>query len=205
MMKTHRWIRACGILVAAALGLTLAAAADFEVTGPDGRRILLKEDGTWWYMDGRGRDEPKETAKEPGKEPGKEAAKEPAKEKPKIVGEAVLSLERKAEGGGGCIFGLLLVNGFPHPIQSLVPTFSAIRSTEVVYDSVLSGFQGLKPGDSQRRDILFRGISCQDIARLQVSGGDRCVMGDLDRFSFEEGQCLARVRVVPSNLVRFDK
>jgi hypothetical protein len=40
---------------------------------------------------------------------------------------------------------------------------------------------------------------------LQVSGGDRCVVGDLDRFSPADGQCLARVRVVASTLVRFDK
>ena len=52
---------------------------------------------------------------------------------------------------------------------------------------------------------MFRGISCQEIARLQVSGGDRCVMGDLDRFSFDSGVCLSRVRVVESKLVRFDK
>ena len=30
-------------------------------------------------------------------------------------------------------------------------------------------------------------------------------MGDLDRFSATPEQCLARVRVVGSNLVRFDK
>jgi hypothetical protein len=30
-------------------------------------------------------------------------------------------------------------------------------------------------------------------------------MGDLDRFSFGEGECLKRVRVAPSGLVRFDK
>jgi hypothetical protein len=30
-------------------------------------------------------------------------------------------------------------------------------------------------------------------------------MGDLDRFSAEGGKCLERVRVVPSDLVRFEK
>jgi len=30
-------------------------------------------------------------------------------------------------------------------------------------------------------------------------------MGDLDRFSGETGKCLARVRVVASDLVRFEK
>ena len=194
-----------GVLAAIALGLTLAVAADFEVTGPDGRRILLKDDGTWQYVDAKNKEQPREPGKEPDKESGKEPGKEATAEKPKIVGEAVLSLERKVDGGGGCIFGLRLVNRFAHPIQSIVPTFSAVRSSGVAYDSVTTGFVSLKPGDVQNREILFRGIYCQDIARLQVSGGDRCVMGDLDRFSFEEGECLSRVRVVKSDLVRFDK
>jgi hypothetical protein len=185
MKKIHRRARACVIAAAAALALTLAVAADFEVTGPDGRRILLKDDGTWRYVEGKGG--------------------EAAKEKPKVAGEAVLLLERREDGRGGCIFGLRLLNSFPHPIQSFVPTFSAIRSNDVAYDSVTTGFVTLKPGDSQSREILFRGISCQDVARLQVSGGDRCTMGDLDRFTFEEGACLKRVRIVPSVLVRFDK
>jgi hypothetical protein len=179
------------LLAAMALGLTPAVAADFEVAGPDGRRILLKDDGTWRYVEGKDGEKPKDAPTEP--------------EKPKVVGEAVLALERRADGGGGCIFGLRLVNSFPHPISSIVPTFSAIRSNDVVYDSVLSGFQGLKPGDTQYREIVFRGILCQEIARLQVSGGQRCVMGDLDRFSLDDGECLRRVRVVPSSVVRFDK
>jgi hypothetical protein len=196
-MKRHVSKTAQGILLAVAAGLTLAAAADFEVTAPDGRRILLKDDGTWQYVEAKGKEQPKEQAKE--------QAKDPPKEKPKVVGEAVLSLERRSEVGGGCVFGLRLVNNFPHSIQNIVPTFSAIRSDGVVYDSVVSGFHSLKPGDTQSRDIQFRGITCRDIARLQVSGGDRCDMADLDKFSPTDGQCLARVRVVESNLVRFDK
>jgi hypothetical protein len=193
MMKKHRWLRACGVVIGAALGFTLAVGADFEVNGPDGRRILLKGDGTWQYVDGK------------GKGGTGEPAKEPAKEKPAVVGEAVLMLERKVDGRGGCIFGLRLLNSFPHAIQSFVPTFSAIRPNDVAYDSVTTGFVTLKPGDGQSREILFRGITCQDIARLQVSGGDRCVMGDLDRFALDPGACLQRIRVAPSELVRFDK
>jgi hypothetical protein len=30
-------------------------------------------------------------------------------------------------------------------------------------------------------------------------------MGDLDRFTYTGGACLDRVRLVPSDLVRFDK
>ena len=181
-----------GLLACSVLGCALAMAADFEVQGPDGRRILLKGDGTWRYVT------KKDTVKS-GEAPRKA-------EKPKMVGEAVLSLERREHVRSGvCLFELRLTNDFPHIIQSLVPTFSALRANDVAYDNLSAGFQAVKPGDSQNREIIFRGISCQNIARLQVSGGDRCVMGDLDRFNSEEGACLARVRVVASPLVRFEK
>ena len=184
-------MRTCGLLAGGALGCALAMAADFEVKGPDGRRILLKDDGTWRYVTEK---EAPKSAEVPGKA-----------EKPKVVGEAVLTLERKLQVSSGCLIGLRLTNAFPHIIQSLFPTFSALRANDVVYDSLTAGFQAVKPGDSQSREILFGGASCQDIARVQVSGGDRCVMGDLDRFSPDEGVCLSRVRVVASSLLRFDK
>ena len=192
MMTRRQWlVGVCGLLPCAVLGFAVAMAADFEVTGPDGRRILLKDDKTWQYVDDKGK--------------GKAAEAPKDGDKPKIPGEAVLTLERKAQLAGGCLFGMRLANGFPHIIQSLFPMFSAMKANDVVYDTVSAGFQAVKPGDSQARDILFRGMSCKDIVRVQVGGGDRCVMGDLDRFSFDSGACLGRVRVVPSDLVRFDK
>ena len=92
MRKIQWWARGCSLPVCAALGLALAVAADFEVTGPDERRILLKDDRTWSYVDGR----------------------------------------------------------------------DSSRATA-------------------RAGRYSGGISDQDVTRLQVSGGDRCVMGDLDR------------------------
>jgi len=53
--------------------------------------------------------------------------------------------------------------------------------------------------------VLFQLITCPEIARLKVVGGDRCSMGELDRFSPEKGICLERVRVVPSDLLPFEK
>ena len=171
---------------AAALSLSLGAHADFQVTGPDGRRILLKDNGTWRYIERAGKDEPKGTSKEEG--------------------EAVLTLERKVERGGSCRFVLRLVNNLPYEIRSLVPYYAAYRTNGVIYDTVSpgSGFVSLKPGDKQDREVEFLGIACQDIARVQVVGGDRCDMGDLGKWS-APGACLARVRVVASEVVRFDK
>jgi hypothetical protein len=75
----------------------------------------------------------------------------------------------------------------------------------VVYETISTGFFLIKPGDSQNREAQFQGIKCPDIARVQVGGGDRCVMGELDRYSIGEGQCLAQVRVVSNDLMRFEK
>ena len=172
-------------MLVAGMALAHAALADFEATGPDGRRILLKDDGTWRYLDAGGKEPPKDKAGE--------------------TGEAVLRLERRTEGSNSCRFAVQLVNNFPYEIRSFVPTFAAYRSNGVVYDNLASGFLSIRPGASRSQEIQFRGIGCHEIARLQVSGGDRCVMGDLDRWAMPDGACLKRVRVQESDLVRFDK
>jgi hypothetical protein len=174
-----------GILVCLAISRGYSAQPDFEVSGPDGRRILLKEDGTWRYA---------------------EAKEEPSKENPKETPAAVLRVEhRTAISDNGCSFTLALVNNLPYEIRQFIPTFAAHRSNGVVYDSVSTRYSSIKPGNSQTQEIVFRGISCQNIARLQVGGGERCQMGDLERFTSDQAKCLARIRVMESNLVRFDK
>ena len=172
-------------VVAATLSHT--ALADFEITGPDGRRIQLKDDGTWRYL--------------------QSSDKEPAEDKIKKPGEAVLTLERKMDYGNGCRFVIRLANDYPYEIQSFVPNFSVYRANDIIYDTVSSpsSFTGLKPGDKQVRDFVVYGLTCKEIVRLQVVGGDRCAMDDLDKFVNEKGKCLERVRVVASELVRFDK
>jgi hypothetical protein len=168
------------VLTTAAFAVWSTAAADFELADPQGRRILLKDDGTWKYLD-----------------PPKSAPQETAD----------LRLDQKSEHGNGCRFAITLVNNLPYEIESFVPRFSAYRSSGVVFDtvSIPRSFGSLKPGNSQSREFLFQGIKCGEIARLQVVGGDRCIMGDLGRYSEAKGECLARVNVAPSDLVRFDK
>jgi hypothetical protein len=175
------------LFLVAGMALAPAALADVEITGPDGRRILLNDNGTWQYADAKDKD------RADGKSEG--------------AGEAVLRLERKIDYGNNCRFALRLVNNLPYEIRSLVPYYSAYRANGVIYDTVSSnsGFALLKPGDGQARTLEFAGIACQDIVRVQVVGGDRCDMGELDKFSAMKGRCLARVRVVESDLVRFDK
>ncbi len=155
--------------------------ADFEITAPDGDRILVKDDGTWVRL-------------------GKKAA-----DSGKEGSEAVLRLESKSELGVGCRYVLRLQNDFSYEIRSIVPAFFAYRPNGVVYDTQSVNFNTVRPGDSQTRQIQFLGIACKDISRLQVGGGDRCELGELDRFSNEKGECLSRIRVLASDLVQFDK
>jgi hypothetical protein len=62
----------------------------------------------------------------------------------------------------------------------------------------------LRPTDSQYQEIQFR-LPCSEITEIRVSGADRCEMGNLEKFSYEKGQCLARVRLGESDIVRFTK
>ena len=184
-MTRHAWMTAAATLLVAALLPFSAARADFEVTGPDGRRILLKSDSTWSYVEG---EKPKEE-----------------EEKIVVTGEGVLTLEQMVDLGQNCRIGVRLQNDTNYEIRSIVPRFVIYRTNGIAYEGRTLGFYSIHPGNSVYRETLFRGISCNDIGRIQVSGGDRCVMGDLDRFSYTGGACLERVRVVPSDRVKFDK
>jgi len=184
-MNRHLWKNAGAAVFLVVISIPIPSHADFEVTGPDNRRILLKDDGTWRHVDGGG---------------GKQAD-----DKAKEAGEAVLNLVEKTGVGKRCRFVMQLVNNLPYEIRTIVPSFIAYRANDVVYNSISSNFNDLLPGNSQKRKIEFEGISCSDITRLQVAGAKRCTMGELTRYSPEEGQCLARIRVVESDLVRFEK
>jgi hypothetical protein len=175
-------------LVASLLGMVWPqlAKADFELSDAQGRRILLKDNGTWTYVD----------AKEGV--PDKSQTATP-------VAQAQLQLLLRRDAPAGCQFGLTLTNDLPNEIESLVLEFSAQRANGIVYMSKRMGFGSVRPGNRASRPLVFEGIACQDIAKLQVLGGDRCEIGELNRFSDEKGRCLALVRVVPSELVRFEK
>jgi len=186
MTTTMTWLRSSvGALMLGALALS-ATGADFELKDGQGRRILLKDDGTWLYLDAPA---PSGAASSPATEPH----------------QAELLLERRLDAPGGCRFELTLVNTLPYEIRSLVPEFVVYRANDVAYTAQTASFGPVRPGDRNRRALQFNGIGCTDIARLQVQGGDRCEMGDLNKFSDARGQCLARVRLLPSDLLRFEK
>ena len=173
-------------LACAALALSWhLQAADFNVTGPDGRRIQLKDDGTWKYEAATGKDAP------------------PAKPEPAV--QAALRFEQKVDRGNHCRLVFSLTNNLPYEIQHIVPYFSVYRANGVVHETVSIAYQSIRPMDKIERAGDFSRIMCSEIARVQVTGGDRCEMGALNKFSEANGQCLTFVRVMPTDQVRFDK
>ena len=183
------WLTIC--LLASLLGALwpLPARADFQLTDAQGRRILLKDNGTWSYVD--------------DSDGGADKSAETAAKTPTVLADLQLMLRRDAPAG--CQFNLMLTNHLPYEVESLVLEFGAQRANGVVYASKSTGFASVRPGNRASRSVVFEGIACQDIAKLQVLGGDRCEMGELNRFSDGKGRCLALVRVVPSDLLKFEK
>jgi hypothetical protein len=186
-MKPFHTAVTVNLLCVACLLISPTAHSDFELTAPDGRRVLLKDDRTWTYA------------------PPKEAERPAAKAQSE--GELLLVLDGKTSNARNCRYMVTLVNGTRYEIASLVLSYAVYRAGGIRYDTVSSGkkFNSLKPGDKQSRDVYVAGLPCEEIERLQVGGGDRCEMDDLHKYSEANGQCLKRLRVAPSKLVRFEK
>lgn len=170
----------CFALTTACL-LPAVRAADMEVKDPAGRPVLLKDDGTWRYLDGKG-------------------------SKPAAVTEsAQLQLLRQTDDSGGCSYEFEFDNTLPYEVRSLVPYFAVVRANGVVYATESLSFGPVKPGAKTQRTLRFSGITCGEVTKVQVQGGDRCEMGELSRFTESPGACLSRLRVQPSTLVKFEK
>lgn len=176
-------------LLLAALGSAGNAWADFELTDKKGRRILLKDNGTWRLI----------TNKDAA------ASAPEAKEELKIEDMLELQLLRRFDAPGGCRFDLNLANHLPHEVKNLVPDFIALRPSGAVYGSTLISFAAVKPGESRNRSIQFAGIACADIAKVQVTGADRCEVGELNKFTESKGKCLSAIKVIASDLLKFEK
>lgn len=167
-----------------ALGSLAPAAADFEVKAPDGRTLLIKDDGTW------------RVAGTPAAAASAATYSGP---------QAELQLTGTSESSGSCVLALTMVNRLPYEIGDIVPDFVVYRGDGVALGSQSTSFVAIKPGAQRQREIRFPDIRCSDIAKLKVERGDRCSMGELNRFSDANGQCLARVRLQGGGAVKFEK
>ncbi|MFO1330365.1 MAG: hypothetical protein U1F56_23680 [Rubrivivax sp.] len=155
--------------------------ADVELKTPDGRAILVKTDGTWVFV---------EAEAKPPIEPSQ---------------MAVLKMLDLRPVPDGCEYQFELDNRQPYEVRSLIPDIKVYRKGGAFYVENTIPFGRILPGDRQLRRVVVRGLSCPDIERLQVAGGDRCDMGDLNKFTDGKGLCLARVRVESSDKLTFDK
>lgn len=169
------------LAVAAFAAVPFIARADIEVIDPQGRRVLLKDDGTWKVIEG--------------------AAAKDGKPEPK----AELKLERAVSQPGSCTLELSLRNKLPYEIRTFVFNLAAVKPDDVVYRTQYADFIAIRPGDAKQRVIRFDDISCSDLARVKVSGGDRCEMGELNRFTDAKGTCLARVNVLAGGTPKLEK
>jgi len=167
-------------LIAGVFLLTsIASEAATDVTVPDGRTVRLNEDHTWHYVDDT--------------------------EDPEIT-YAVLSVESKRTSpNGGCRFGLKMQNDLGFHIKSLVPAFSAYKKGNLLYQTIYRDFYEIKPTNSRYREIHYSGTSCEEIDFLKVHSADRCTMGPLTKYSSTGGECLERIKLKPSDLVKFVK
>ena len=106
---------------------------------------------------------------------------------------------------GGCQFQFELHNRQPYEVRSLIPDIKVFRKGSGFYVENTVPFSGVLPGDRQLRNTVVRGLDCDQVERLQVAGGDRCDMGDLNKFTDGKGLCLARVRVESDVKMGFEK
>ena len=122
-----------------------------------------------------------------------------------MIAQAELFLQGRADEPAGCRFEMGMVNTLGYEIRMLTPEFTVYRDGSVAYSARTVDFGPLRPGDRNLRRVLFSGIACGEIAALRVGGGDRCVMGELTKFTDVKGECLARIRLRPSELLTFEK
>jgi len=149
-----------------------------EVVSPDGRHVLLRDDHTWEYI---------------------EVEQLPADE------SAVLAVVNVEELSNACDVGFRLTNNLPYKIKSLVPSFSVYTREQVLFDTQSKSFNSIKPTRSQYQKVRFIGITCPDISHVRLLGADRCTMGPFTKFDSGDGECLKRVYVQESNLIKVMK
>jgi hypothetical protein len=146
-----------------------------EVVTPDGRHVLLKDDQTWEYLE----------------------VEQSSPEK-----SAVLAVVNLKELSNACDIGFRLTNNLPYKIKSLVPSFSAYNKDQVVFDTQSKSFNSINPTRSQYQKVRFIGITCPQISHIKLFGADRCTMGPFTKFDSAEGECLKRVYVEQSDLIK---
>lgn len=154
-------------------------AADLTATTADGRKVMLRDNGTWVFA-----------AKSDGK--GEEA-------------RANLTLEKVVGLPRGCRLGLRLHNDLPAQIRTLVLRFTAFKKDQVAFETVSRGFSYVKPTTSQYQEVSFRGITCDEVRSVGVTAARNCHVGSLTKYSASAARCLELIEVDASDLLPIAK
>ena len=170
----YRSIGIIALLLAAGL-----AGADVTITIPDGRQVLLRDNGTWSVVQ--------------------------ESDNAQNRTHAVLTVEKRFDLAGGCKYGLRLQNDLTARIRTLVLRFTAYKGDQVPFETVGRGFSYVKPTASQYQEIRFRGISCDEISSIEVYAARNCHVGDLTKYSAEAHHCLKLVDVRSNDIVPIAK
>lgn len=165
--------------IAALLLAAQVAAADITATTADGRKVILRDNGSWVFA-----------------EPGDD------KDQPQ---QASLTLENKVDLAKGCRLGLRLQNDLSAQIRSLVLRFTAFKGERIGFETVSRGFSYIKPTASQYQEITFRGIGCDEISAVEVDAARNCHVGELTKYSASEATCLKLIEVTASPLLPIGK
>lgn len=151
--------------------------ADMEATTNDGRKVILKDNGTWAYATDGG-------------------------EQPETAG---LVLEMRRDIPNGCKLGLRINNELNAQIRTLVLRFTAYKTGDIPFETVSRGYSFIKPTTSQYQEIRFRGLSCGEIDKVQVRAAHNCHIGELTKYNADEDRCLELIRVEESSLMTIYK
>lgn len=170
----HRSIGIFSLLLTAQLAI-----ADVTITIPDGRKVLLRDNGTWSVVEEKQDSENRRYAS--------------------------LTVEKKFQLPRGCKFGLRLQNDLSARIRTLVLRFTAYKGNEIPFETVSRGFSYVKPTASQYQEIKFRGVSCDEISSIEVSAARNCHVGDLTKYSAEAHHCLNLVAIKNNEIVPIAK
>ncbi|MGB0721626.1 MAG: DUF3157 family protein [Gammaproteobacteria bacterium] len=170
------------------------------VTTPDGREVRLKDDFTWEYLDGQGGAMTAPTTAPAGGSPQGRSTQAKNDE----LALLDLTLERVDSRASSCSLGIRLTNNAGYLVTSIVPRITAwVRDGTIAYDTQSVEFSSIKPLRSEYETVKFFGIPCEKIDWLQVHGGDRCTLDNLDKFSPNKGECISRVKVIPNEWIEW--
>ena len=155
------------------------AIADLSAVTADGRKVVLRDNGTWSFVQPVNRDDA-----------------------PSV---ATLTLKSRVNLASGCRLGLTLHNDLSEQIRSLVLRFTAYKGNQLAFETVSRGYSNVKPTTSQYQEVKVRGIACDEIRSVSVSAARNCHVGDLSKYSATAKRCLGLIEVAPSSLLPITK